>query len=128
MRGRLRLEELNDFVSAFNLTIQEKYKLMSSYSLHSSNEEVYKRYQTYKSHENPDTKSMYLNILMLFYLTFVNIFLTDVYFCTVNDIKELSSMKSETMIRKMIPCLRHCKRIKEIHGNPPKMIRYCLID
>ncbi|KAH9388549.1 Spindle and kinetochore-associated protein 1, partial [Tyrophagus putrescentiae] len=102
MRGRLRLEELNDFVSAFNLTIQEKYKLINSYSVHSSTEELYKRYQIYKSQENPETK--------------------DVYFCTVNDIKELSSMKSDTTIRKMIPCLRHCKRIKEIHGNPPKMI------
>lgn len=56
MRGRLKLEELNDFVSAFNLTIQEKYKLISSYSLHSSNEEIYKRFQNYKSQENADTK------------------------------------------------------------------------
>lgn len=129
MRGRLKLEELNDFVSAFNLTIQEKYKLISSYSLHSSNEEIYKRYQTYKSQENADTKGVYLSILIIYisFITFV-IILTGVHFCTANDIKELSSMKSETTIRKMIPCLVHCKRIKENRGNPLKMIRYCLIN
>ncbi len=65
MRGRLRLEELNDFVSAFNLTIQEKYKLINSYSVHSSTEELYKRYQIYKSQENPETKGMFLNTLRL---------------------------------------------------------------
>lgn len=59
MRGRLRLEELNDFVSDFNLTIQEKYKLINSYSIHSSNEELYKRYQVYKSQEIAETKGMF---------------------------------------------------------------------
>lgn len=72
-------------------------------------------------------KVMCLSNLIIFYLTFI-IILTGVYFCTANDIKELSSMKSETQIRKMIPCLVHCKRIKENRGNPVKMIRYCLIN
>lgn len=49
------------------------------------------------------------------------------YFVTVADIKELSNFKNDSALRKALVCLRHCKRIREIRGNPPKLIRYALI-
>ncbi len=49
------------------------------------------------------------------------------FFCTINDLKELSDLKVDNTIRKILTSLRHCKRIKEIRGNPPKLIRYAVI-
>lgn len=54
MLGRLTLEVLNEFVSAFNLTIFEKYKFINN--SHHSSEGDYKRIQDYKLQENSDTK------------------------------------------------------------------------
>ncbi|KAJ6223320.1 hypothetical protein RDWZM_001865 [Blomia tropicalis] len=106
MLGRFTIETLNEFVTAFNITLQEKYRFINSYSNHASNESDFKRFKLYKSQELPETRG--------------------VYFCTVNDIKELSPMKNDSTIRKVAICIRHCKRIKEIRGNPSNLIRYVL--
>ncbi|KAH7642488.1 uncharacterized protein LOC124492593 [Dermatophagoides farinae] len=108
MLSRLTLSTLNESVDAFNHSIMCKYMFIRKFDLHSTKETEYKRYQEYKSHENADTKG--------------------IYFVTINDIKELSSMKNDSTLRKVLICLRHCKRIKEIRGGqPPKLIRYGLI-
>ena len=56
MLGRFTIETLNEFVTAFNITLQEKYRFINSYSNHASNESDFKRFKLYKSQELPETR------------------------------------------------------------------------
>ena len=55
MLGRLTIDVLNEYVSAFNTTIKEKYNFINSCHNQFSDGD-YKRFQTYKSQENLETK------------------------------------------------------------------------
>ncbi|OTF75233.1 hypothetical protein BLA29_004691 [Euroglyphus maynei] len=108
MLSRLTLSTLNESIDAFNHSIMCKYMFIRKFDIQSTKETDYKRYQQYKAQENVDTKG--------------------IYFVTINDIKELTTMKNDSTLRKVLICLRHCKRIKEIRGGQqPKLIRYGLI-
>ncbi|KAH9424611.1 Spindle and kinetochore-associated protein 1 [Dermatophagoides pteronyssinus] len=110
MLSRLTLSTLNESIDAFNHSIYAKYQFIKKFDIQSTKESDYKRYQQYKSQENADTKG--------------------IYFVTINDIKELTEMKNDSTLRKVLICLRHCKRIKEIrggNGQSQKLIRYGLI-
>ena len=70
MLGRLTHDILNEFVVAFNSTISQKYKFISSYATQLSNDTDYKRFQAYKSHETPETKGIiiYIYLSLIIYL------------------------------------------------------------
>lgn len=55
MRGRLNYDAINRAIGDINRTIVTKYKLMYSNQTKMSDEE-FKRFQTYKSQENAETK------------------------------------------------------------------------
>lgn len=104
MKGRLTYEFLNKSVNDFNKTIASKYQLMSTHSSKYSEADL-KRYQMYKSQENPESVGE--------------------FFCTTQDLKLYSDLKVDNTTKIVLTCLRHCKRIKEIRG-PVKLIRYAI--
>ncbi|XP_054167205.1 spindle and kinetochore-associated protein 1-like [Oppia nitens] len=104
--GRLSYEVMNRTVADFNRTIAAKYKIIANYSTKYSDEDM-RRYSHFKEQENSETDGE--------------------FFCTINDLKDFSDLKVELTIRKTLTCLRHCKRIKEIRGNPSKLIRYAIV-
>ncbi|CAG2175968.1 unnamed protein product [Oppiella nova] len=106
MLGRLTYEVINRAIADFNRTIATKYKIINNYSTKYCDEDL-RKYAAYKEQENSETDGQ--------------------YFCTINDLKDLSDLKLDITIRKAIICLRHCKRVKEIRGNPPKLIRYAIV-
>ncbi|XP_035219289.1 spindle and kinetochore-associated protein 1-like [Stegodyphus dumicola] len=105
MKGRIRYDQINKFVDAFNDTITAKYKLLSL-PRKELKQAQYKMCQALKQQENDETKGF--------------------SFCTDEDLKIYGNVKIDKMTSSMLIVLRHCSKIKLIRG-PGSIVRYAIL-
>ncbi|XP_067014889.2 spindle and kinetochore-associated protein 1 [Anabrus simplex] len=93
LRGRLRLGDVNDFIDGYNQTLEKKYNIMKA----SRDKLKMADRQLYTIFRNQELRNV-----------------PGLVFCTEEDMKRFSNVKSGVYFKNMVAMLRHTQRIKEI--------------
>ncbi|XP_065181014.1 spindle and kinetochore-associated protein 1-like [Sycon ciliatum] len=95
IRGRLAYDSVNMAVECLNQAYSFKYQLIAVPKSQLTDAEIKKR-KAYRAQEMKDVEGK--------------------HFITDHDIRTTTSFKVDTQGRAIIALLRHCKRLKEVHG------------